>query len=52
VFVEKIEALADALGDLLRPGDVIVTMGAGNVSAVSHALPARLASVGATRSLA
>ena len=49
VFVEKIESLAETLRDLLRPGDVVATMGAGNVSAVSHALPARLASLGVIR---
>jgi len=43
VFVEKVEELAAALTDVIRDGDVIVTMGAGNISAVSHALPAQLA---------
>jgi len=43
VFVEKAEDLAAALVDVIRDGDVIVTMGAGHISAVSHALPAQLA---------
>ncbi|HEY6482859.1 MAG TPA: UDP-N-acetylmuramate--L-alanine ligase [Steroidobacteraceae bacterium] len=43
IFVEKAEDLADSLTELIRDGDVIVTMGAGHISAVSHELPARLA---------
>ena len=43
VFVEKAEDLAAALADVIRDGDVIVTMGAGHISAVSHALPGQLA---------
>ncbi|MEJ1960399.1 MAG: UDP-N-acetylmuramate--L-alanine ligase [Gammaproteobacteria bacterium] len=43
VFVEKAEDLAAALADVIRDGDVVVTMGAGHISAVSHALPAQLA---------
>ncbi len=46
VFVEKAEELAAALTDVIRDGDVIVTMGAGHISAVSHALPAQLADKG------
>ncbi len=42
LFVEKVEELADALKDVIRDGDVIVAMGAGNISAVAHALPAAL----------
>jgi UDP-N-acetylmuramate--alanine ligase len=52
VFVEKVETLADALRGIVRPGDVIVTMGAGNVSAVCHALPAQLQALGAARRIA
>jgi UDP-N-acetylmuramate--alanine ligase len=44
VFVARVEELADALRDLLRPGDVVLAMGAGNISAVAHELPARLSS--------
>jgi UDP-N-acetylmuramate--alanine ligase len=43
VFVEKVEDLADALSGVIRDGDLIVTMGAGHISATSHALPAQLA---------
>jgi UDP-N-acetylmuramate--alanine ligase len=43
VFVEKVEELADALRGVIRDGDLIVTMGAGHISAVSHALPQQLA---------
>jgi UDP-N-acetylmuramate--alanine ligase len=46
VFVEKVEELSVALKDMMRDKDVIVTMGAGNISAVSHALPAKLSSTG------
>jgi UDP-N-acetylmuramate--alanine ligase len=42
VFVEKVEELAASLKDVIRDRDVIVTMGAGNISTVSHALPAKL----------
>ncbi len=42
LFVEKVEGLAEALKDIIRDGDVIVTMGAGHISTVAHELPARL----------
>jgi UDP-N-acetylmuramate--alanine ligase len=42
VFVEKVEELAQSLVDVIRDGDVVVTMGAGHISAISHELPARL----------
>ena len=43
VFVERVEELAAAVRDLLRANDLLVTMGAGNMNVVSHALPAQLA---------
>ena len=43
VFVEKADELPQALAALIEPGDVIVMMGAGSISAVAHELPARLA---------
>ncbi|HYB32590.1 MAG TPA: UDP-N-acetylmuramate--L-alanine ligase [Steroidobacteraceae bacterium] len=43
LFVEKVEELAQALRDVIRGGDVIVCMGAGNISAVAHTLPQALA---------
>ncbi|HXW74974.1 MAG TPA: UDP-N-acetylmuramate--L-alanine ligase [Steroidobacteraceae bacterium] len=42
LFVEKVEELGAALREVIRGGDVIVAMGAGNISAVAHALPAQL----------
>ena len=39
VFVERVEELAQALRDVIRGGDVVVAMGAGNISAVAHQLP-------------
>jgi UDP-N-acetylmuramate--alanine ligase len=49
LFVEKAEDLAQSLKDVIRDGDVIVTMGAGHISAVSHELPARLVELTAPR---
>ncbi len=49
VFVEKVESLHEALDAVLRPGDVLVTMGAGSISAVSHALPQKLGAASARR---
>jgi UDP-N-acetylmuramate--alanine ligase len=43
IFVEQVEGLAESLADVIRDGDVIVTMGAGHISAISHELPGRLA---------
>jgi len=43
LFVARVEELAEVLRDLIRDGDVIVAMGAGNISAVAHQLPAALA---------
>ncbi|HET7812702.1 MAG TPA: UDP-N-acetylmuramate--L-alanine ligase [Steroidobacteraceae bacterium] len=47
VFVEKVETLDEALRAVLKPGDVLVTMGAGSISAVSHALPQKLGAAAA-----
>lgn len=43
IFVEKVEELAAALKDVIRNGDVIVTMGAGHINTVSQGLPVKLA---------
>jgi UDP-N-acetylmuramate--alanine ligase len=43
VFVEKVEELAAALKDVIQGGDVVVAMGAGNISTVAHSLPQALA---------
>ena len=42
VFVKRVEELATALADVLRDGDVLVTMGAGNIGAVAHDLAVQL----------
>jgi UDP-N-acetylmuramate--alanine ligase len=49
VFVEKVEELHLALRDVLRPGDVLLTAGAGSISAVSHSLPQKLGAAAARR---
>ena len=49
VFVEKVETLDEALRAVLKAGDVLVTMGAGSISVVSHALPAKLGAAAARR---
>ncbi|GGB87661.1 UDP-N-acetylmuramate--L-alanine ligase [Marinobacterium zhoushanense] len=38
VFIENPSELADALRNLLKPGDLLLTQGAGNVTAISHDL--------------
>jgi UDP-N-acetylmuramate--alanine ligase len=43
IFVERVEQLAVSLKDVIRDGDVIVTMGAGHINTVAHALPEELA---------
>lgn len=47
VFVPKVEDLSEALAGLLRENDVIVTMGAGHIGAVSQELASRLLAGGA-----
>ena len=49
VFVEKIEELPDALLQIARDGDVIVTMGAGSIGSAAPELPAALAALSAER---
>jgi UDP-N-acetylmuramate--alanine ligase len=48
IFVNAAEDIAGALGNVLRAGDVVVTMGAGNIGAIAHELPERLSGRGAT----
>ena len=43
VFVENVELLGQALQGVIRGGDVVVTMGAGNINTVAHGLLAVLA---------
>jgi UDP-N-acetylmuramate--alanine ligase len=42
VFVEKVDQLPEALLRIVRDGDVVVTMGAGNIGAVAAELPKTL----------
>ena len=49
LFVEKVEDLAESLKEVIRDGDLVVTMGAGNIGTVSHGLPAQLAAKAARR---
>jgi hypothetical protein len=41
-YADALKTLDEALRAVLKPGDVLVTMGAGTISAVSHALPGKL----------
>jgi UDP-N-acetylmuramate--alanine ligase len=50
LFVERVEELAEALRDVIRDGDLVVTMGAGNISAVAHGLIKTLPALLAPRS--
>ncbi len=43
VFVEHVEELADALRRVVREGDLVLTMGAGNIGAVAQDLKGRFA---------
>ncbi len=43
IFVPDVTTLAQHLKDVLRPNDVLLTMGAGNIGAVAAALPQALA---------
>ncbi|VAW80687.1 UDP-N-acetylmuramate--L-alanine ligase [hydrothermal vent metagenome] len=42
VFIEEVEALPAVLKDLLQPGDVVLTLGAGSIGAVAARLPAMI----------
>jgi UDP-N-acetylmuramate--alanine ligase len=48
VFVEHIDALPEALAAVLRPGDLLVTFGAGSIGGVAARLPALLPVGGAS----
>ncbi len=39
VFVEAVEQLAEVLAPLLRDGDIVLTLGAGNIGSVARDLP-------------
>jgi UDP-N-acetylmuramate--alanine ligase len=42
VFVEQLDDLADVLGGVLADGDLVLTMGAGDIGAYAQSLPERL----------
>ena len=39
VFVEQLDDLADVLNDVLVDGDLVLTMGAGDIGAYAQTLP-------------
>ena len=43
VFVPRVENIGTALRDMVRDGDVVVTMGAGHIGAIAHELLTKLA---------
>ena len=43
IFIERVDDLADSLRGVLHDGDVVLTMGAGNIGAVAHDLKSRFA---------
>ena len=43
VFVEDLATLPEVLNDVLHDGDILLTLGAGDIGAVAAGLPARLA---------
>jgi UDP-N-acetylmuramate--alanine ligase len=45
LFIERVEELAAALKDVIQGGDVLLALGAGNISAVAHTLPQALAAL-------
>jgi UDP-N-acetylmuramate--alanine ligase len=46
VFVEAIDELPDVLRDILQDGDVVLTLGAGDIGAVAAKLPQTLRAAG------
>jgi UDP-N-acetylmuramate--alanine ligase len=49
IFVGEPEEIATVLADVARPGDLVVTMGAGHIGAIAQALPHELAAALAAR---
>jgi len=47
IFVERVDDLADSLRGVLKDGDLLLTMGAGNIGAVAHDLKGRIPAGGA-----
>lgn len=46
VFLPEIAGLESALAGILQPGDVVLTMGAGSIGAVSAELPGKMPAIG------
>ena len=44
IFVESVDAVTAMIGDVLRPGDIVITQGAGNVGALAAQLSRKLQS--------
>ncbi|MEM9173532.1 MAG: UDP-N-acetylmuramate--L-alanine ligase, partial [Pseudomonadota bacterium] len=42
VFVDDADKLPTTLANIVRPGDLLLTMGAGNVGAMAQAVPEKL----------
>ena len=42
VFIEEIGMLPSALGDVIEPNDVVLTLGAGDIGAIAQTLPSEL----------
>jgi len=42
-FIKSFEEISSVLQEIARPGDLVLTMGAGDVYKIAHALPRRLA---------
>lgn len=41
IFVDSIEAVPDVISDIIRPGDILITQGAGNVGGLAKNLASR-----------
>ncbi|MET0085985.1 MAG: UDP-N-acetylmuramate--L-alanine ligase [Sedimenticola sp.] len=46
VFVDPVQELPEVLAGLIRDGDIVLTLGAGDIGAIAAALPARLSGKG------
>jgi UDP-N-acetylmuramate--alanine ligase len=49
IFVGAADTIGAALADVVRDGDLVVTMGAGHIGAIAHELPAQLTAALAAR---
>ena len=45
VLLKSLDQLPQVLADIVRDGDVVLTMGAGSIGAAAHELPAALQAV-------